>query len=201
MLKNGRQRGFTLIEALVTISILALLMALMAPSMAEWIRGTHVRNLAESIQTGLQKARMEALRRNKIVTFWMVSSNAGGSLDDSCALASNSGSWVISLDNPSGLCSTSASATATPKIVETYGAGPTAALMTVSALAADAATAATSVSFNGFGQILPSASALAIIDVTHTQPGARRLRLTVSSGGSVRMCDRDVTSGPTVCPP
>ncbi|MDB5883401.1 MAG: pilus assembly protein FimT [Ramlibacter sp.] len=201
MLRAGRQRGFTLIEALVTISILALLMALMAPSMAEWIRGTHVRNLAESMQAGLQKARMEALRRNKIVTFWMVSSNAGGSLDDSCALASNSGSWVISLEDPSSHCSTAASATASPKIVETYGAGVSAALMSVSGLTGNGAAAANSVSFNGYGQTLPSATALGIIDITHTQPGARRLRLTVSSGGSVRMCDRDVTSGPTVCPP
>jgi type IV fimbrial biogenesis protein FimT len=201
VLKTGSQRGFTLIEAIVTVSILALLMALMAPSMADWIRGTHVRNLAESIQTGLQKARMEALRRNKIVTYWMVSSNAGGSLDDSCALASNSGSWVISLENPATHCSMAASATVSPKIVETYAAGANAGVMTVSALAGDAATAATSVSFNGFGQILPSATALSIIDVTHTQPGARRLRITVSPGGAVRMCDRDVTSGPTVCPP
>jgi len=201
VLRAGRQRGFTLIEAIVTVSILALLMALMAPSMAEWVRSTHVRNLAESIQAGLQKARMEALRRNKIVTFWLVSSNAAGSLDDSCALASNSGSWVISLDDPSTRCSSAASATVSPKIVETYGAGANAAIMTVAAKAGDGVTAASSVSFNGFGQTLPSATSLGIIDVTHTQPGARRLRVTVSSAGAVRMCDRDVTSGPTVCPP
>jgi type IV fimbrial biogenesis protein FimT len=200
VLRASRHRGFTLIEAIVTVSIMGLLTALMAPSAADWIRGTYVRNLAESLQAGLQKARMEALRRNKVVTFSMVTSSANGLVDDSCALASNSGSWVISLEDPSTKCSTAPSATVSPKIVETYGAGLNAASLSVGGFKSDGTTAANSVSFNGFGQAT-SATALAIIDVTHVQPGTRHLRVTVSSAGAVRMCDRDVTTGPTACLP
>lgn len=194
MLRPSRHRGFTLIEAVVTVSVLALLMALMMPSMTDWIRSTYVRNLSESVQAGLQKARMEALRRNKAVTFWLVTSSGSGLVDDSCALASTSGSWVISLDDPSSHCSTPPSITATPKIVETYGAGINAGSLSVAGLASDYATAASSVSFNGYGQTVPSATSLAFIDITHTS-GARRLRVTITSAGAVRMCDRDVTAG------
>lgn len=197
MLRSRRHRGFTLIEAVVTVSVMALLMALMAPSMAEWIRSTHVRNLSESLQDGLQKARMEALRRNKVVTFWLVTSNASGLVDAGCALASNSGSWVISLEDPSGNCATPPSATTSPKIVETYGAGNNAANILVQALASDYATAATSVSFNGYGQAVSSANSLAFIKISHTQSGARRLRVSISSAGAVRMCDTDVPAGAT----
>lgn len=201
MLRAGRNRGFTLIEAVVTVSILALLMAFMLPSMSDWFRGTYVRNLSESLQAGLQKARMEALRRNKVVTFWLVTSSGSGLVDDSCALASTSGSWVISLEDPAGKCSTVPSATVTPKIVETYGAGINAGSLSVTGLASVGATAANSVSFNGFGQTVPSATSLATIDITHTEPGSRRLRVTISPAGAVRMCDRDVPAGATTaCP-
>jgi type IV fimbrial biogenesis protein FimT len=197
VLRSRLHKGFTLIEAVVTVSVMALLMALMAPSMAEWIRSTHVRNLSESLQDGLQKARMEALKRNKVVTFWLVTSNSSGLLDDTCALATNSGSWVISLEDPSSLCSHAPSATAAPQIVEAYGAGNNAASISVQALASDYSTAASSVSFNGFGQTVPSATSLAFIKVTHTQSGARRLRVSISPAGAVRMCDTDVPAGAT----
>jgi type IV fimbrial biogenesis protein FimT len=196
VLRAVRHRGFTLIEAAVTVSVLALLMALMAPSMADWIRTTYVRNLSESVQGGLQKARMEALKRNKVVTFWLVTSNPAGLVDDSCALASNSGSWVISLEDPSGKCSTGPSATDVPKIVETYGAGSNATSISVAGLAPDG-TVASSVSFNGFGQVVAPATSLATINITHTLPGARHLRVTISSAGAVRMCDQDVPAGST----
>jgi type IV fimbrial biogenesis protein FimT len=86
-----------------------------------------------------------------------------------------------------------------PKIVETFGAGLNAASLSVAGLTSGGAPAS-SVSFNGFGQPT-SATSLAIIDVTHAQPGTRRLRVAVSPAGSVRMCDQDVTTGPTACLP
>jgi type IV fimbrial biogenesis protein FimT len=195
------QRGFNLIEASVTLAVLALLTALMAPSVVDWLRGTQVRGVAEAAQNGLQKARMEALRRNQVVTLWLVSTATPGVLDNSCALASNSSAWVISVQDPSSLCATAPSPTTAPMIVESY-AGTAASGITVAGLAADGATAATSVSFNGLGQTVQSGTPLARIDVTHSLTGARRLRVAISTSGAVRMCDQDVSSTDVrACPP
>jgi type IV fimbrial biogenesis protein FimT len=168
--------------------------------MADWIRSTHVRNMAETTQAGLQKARMEAMKRNRVVTFWMVSRTASGGLDDSCALSATSGAWVVSMADPAGKCATAPSETAAPRIIETYTPGKTASGITVSGLAANGATAATAVTFNGYGQIERTGTPLARIDISHTDASARRLRVEISNSGSIRMCDRDVTApDPRAC--
>jgi type IV fimbrial biogenesis protein FimT len=189
-----------MVEASVTLVVLAMLTALMVPSVVEWLRSTQVRNVAEAVQNGLQKARMDALRRNQIVTFWLVSPSAAGPPDNTCALASDSGSWVISLQNPASLCATAPSPTTTPMIVETFGV--TGAGIAVGGLACDWTTAATSVSFNGLGQVVRTGTPLARLDIAHSLSGARRLRVVISAGGGVRMCDQDVDStDPRACPP
>lgn len=62
-----RNRGFSLIELMVVIAILGLLLAIGIPSFATWLRNVQIRNAAESLQSGLQFARTEALRRNERV--------------------------------------------------------------------------------------------------------------------------------------
>jgi type IV fimbrial biogenesis protein FimT len=195
VLSSGRQHGFSLIEALVTVSVLGLLLAAVMPSVSDWIRATNVRNIAESTQAGLQKARNEALKRNKVVTFWLVSPPTTSSPDASCALSSTSGAWVISLDNPAGKCDVAPSLGDEPRIIETYGPGKGALEVMVKAV--DAAGAdATSVSFNGFGQRV--GGGVAQIDITHgAGPTVRPLRIQVSVSGGIRMCDPAVASPDT----
>ncbi|MDB5872866.1 MAG: type 4 pilin N-terminal cleavage/methylation protein [Ramlibacter sp.] len=200
MLGSARQRGFNMIEVAVTMAILGVLMAAVLPSVSEYIRNTHVRSIAESAQNGLQRARAEALRRNKVVTFWLVSPSTAAPLDNSCAVSSASASWVISLDDPTGKCDIAPSLTVAPRTVEAYGAGQGANGITIAGLASDGTTAASSVSFNGYGQALQTGQPLSRIDVSHSNTGARRLRIQISTSGGVRMCDRDVTgSDPRVC--
>ena len=197
MLIQRRQRGFNLVEAIITLAVLGILVAAAVPSVTEWMRSTAVRNLAETTHAGLQKARMEAMRRNQIVTFWMVSATSAPT--DSCVLSATSAAWVVSLDDPTSKCGTAPSTTAEPRIVEVYGPGPGVAGVTVSGLDEDAA-AASSVSFNGFGQAVRTGKPLRSIDISHTNASARRLRLQIASGGGIRMCDRDVVSpDPRAC--
>ncbi len=199
MLAFPRQRGFTLIEAMTALAVLVLLVVVVAPSVRDWVTGTRVRSLASAIQNGMQKARMEALRRNQVVTFWLVSPATAANLDNTCALASDSGSWVISLDDPTSKCGIAPSAVVNPRIVEAYGAGLSAAGISVNGTAGDGATA-TAVSFNGFGQTVRTGSQLARVDVSSAVLGIRRLRVSISGGGSVRMCDQDVAAGdPRAC--
>jgi len=200
-----------MIEIAVTMTVMILLLLAAFPSMTDWLRNTRVRNAAESVQTGLQRARTEAVRRNQNVTFWLVAGSDERNVDNSCALSSASGSWVISLNNPAGNCAAAPSLTDDPMIVETHAAGDGAAGVTVAATAADS-SAASCVRFNGFGQVVDASTLpadncrpptqLTTVDLTHASSGARRLRVMVSAGGGVRMCDRDVAStDPRACPP
>lgn len=205
-----QQRGFTMVEVAVTMTVMALLLAAAVPSVAGWLRNTRVRNAADAVHLGLQRARTEALRRNVNVTFWLVSGADERIVDNNCALSSAAGSWVISLTNPAGKCATAPSPTAAPGIVETHAAGDGGSGVTVLAQTS-AAAAANCVRFNGFGQVVDAAtlpadtcrspSQIATVDVTHASGGARRLRVVVSGGGGVRMCDLDVAAtDPRACP-
>ena len=192
MLNAARQRGFNLVEVVVAVSVLGILLAATLPSMTDWIRSSHVRGLAETTQTGLQKARSEAMKRNKVVTFWMVTPTDTASPDDTCALASTSAAWVVSLDDPSDHCATAPSASLAPRIVETYGPGQAASGINVTAVDRDG-NATTSVSFNGFGQRV--GGGVAKIDIAHSaSTDVRPLRIEISTSGGIRMCDPRATA-------
>ena len=66
--------GFTLVELVVTISIVGVLAALAAPAFRELIAGQRVQAAASDLYTGLVRARSEALKQNVDVT---ISSTAG----------------------------------------------------------------------------------------------------------------------------
>ena len=57
-------RGFTLIEILITLSIIGIVLALGAPAFGEWIQNTQIRSAAESMLTGIKLARTEAAKSN-----------------------------------------------------------------------------------------------------------------------------------------
>lgn len=71
------ERGFSLVELMVTVAVLSLLMTLAVPSFNEWIQNGRIRTAAESIQNGLQVARAEAVRRNARVEFALVGTGGG----------------------------------------------------------------------------------------------------------------------------
>ncbi len=61
--------GVTLIELMITITILGILLILGLPESFIWMQNTRIRTAAQSISNGLQLARAEAVRRNTQVEF------------------------------------------------------------------------------------------------------------------------------------
>ena len=70
-----RQRGFTLTELLVAVSVVGIGAMLAAPGASTMITNRKVQGAAQSILDGLNTARLEAVRRNTPVRFAM---NADG---------------------------------------------------------------------------------------------------------------------------
>lgn len=181
-----RQRGLTLIELIVTVTVLSLILLMAMPSVASWLGNTHIRNLAGSLQNGLHTARAEAIRRNQPVSFWLVALNDPTTMGNECTLSGNSGSWVVSVDSPIGHCADAPSPGVAPKIVTARAAGSGG--IAVSAVQrADPGVSANVVTFDSFGRTT-NGDAIGSIDVS--APGnSVNLRILVSAMGSVRVCD------------
>lgn len=67
--------GFTLVEAMVVVSIIAILASLAAPSFSDFIASQRAKAVATDLYIALMKARSEAVKRNTNVT---LSQKTGG---------------------------------------------------------------------------------------------------------------------------
>jgi type IV fimbrial biogenesis protein FimT len=63
------RRGFTLVELMVTLALLALLMLAATPPLATWSANARVRGVAERLSNDLRLTRAEAMRRNRLSAF------------------------------------------------------------------------------------------------------------------------------------
>lgn len=186
-----RYRGFTLVEMAITLTVLAMMLMLAMPTIGVWLSNARIRNAAETIQTGLQTARLEAVRRNENVSFYLVSLTDSNVMDNSCALSSSSGSWVVSTSSPAGQCGGTAALAARP-IGDAGGrVRISAGHSTDTSDKTMLGSAATTVTFNGFGRIVNTDTMVNRIKVTGPDDNVNyvNLMLIVDSGGGVRMCD------------
>jgi len=194
---NTRPYGFTLIELLIVLAVTALLLFVGLPGMITWIQNMQIRTSAEGLQAGLQLARAEALRRNTLVRFQLVDT-----LTSACVLSPNGTNWIVSMQDPTGLCDV-AEIDPDPNAPPATRLAPLAiqkrsgAEATPNAVVA-AAGGATTLTFNGLGRVT-GPTPITQIAVSNSggpcQPAGRMrcLQLNISSGGQVRMCDPIVT--------
>ena len=166
-------RGFSVIELMVTVALVALLMVIGMPMYGTWLQNSQLRASAESIMAGLQFARSEAVRRND---------TQGVQL----ALAGNAWSVYAVAD--------------TATILRQGGGADLAANAVVTPNPADK-TNVTFTSL-GLTQDPVTKLAITVdIDVTHASRQCiadggdmRCLRVQVRSGGLVRVCDPSVAT-------
>ena len=86
-------RGFTLIELMVTIAVVALLAAVATPAMVTLMNSNRLSSTAGELTAALQLARAEAVRRSAPVT---VCGSADGLV---CADGADWASWIIAGQN------------------------------------------------------------------------------------------------------
>lgn len=192
-----KQRGFSIIEVAVVLVVIGMMLMGAMPTISEWLRNAKLRNQAEAMQSGLQQARNEAVRRNQPITFYMVTGDSGNVLDDSCTVSASGTSWVISVRTPAGACDSAPAVTSTdstnPLIVRTHVGADGGSGVSVSGLASDGSTAASSITFDAFGR---ASGNLTRIDIAYAsaRDSDHPLRVDISPAGTVRTCDTTVTS-------
>lgn len=180
--RRGPLRGFSLVELVVAIALLALLLGLAAPSFATWTRNAQVRSVGDALQSGLRQAQAEAVRRNRQVVFFLTTSKACTTAAESAA---NGAYWQIrTVPLMAGEAAEPLQCGVLNDVAEGVGiTGPRAVCLNSSgrqvANAAPGVTGAT---------CTLSATGTSIYDLAVT--GAdRALRVTLTLGGQVRLCD------------
>lgn len=166
---HRRPRGFSLIELMMALALLALLLVLAAPNYAAWVADAQIRAGAESIVGGMRVAYAEAIKRNQPVEFV---------LDPT----TGTGGWTVQL-----------AADGTVLRTEVFGEGAK-----LAAFAATPG-GTTMVTFNALGQIVANDDAsgtLTEVAVTYSTGTVNTRPLTVLVGGGrtgIKLCDPAVT--------
>lgn len=88
-------RGFTLIELMVTIALIAILASLAAPNIQQFVSRSTIRAVSNDFSLAMQRARTEAINRKECVVMCM--SSTASSASPTCT---NSGSnwgvgWIV----------------------------------------------------------------------------------------------------------
>ncbi|WP_240648572.1 GspH/FimT family pseudopilin [Variovorax beijingensis] len=198
----SRQRGFTLVEMVITFAIMALLAALAMPSMLGWVRNNKIRTVSDSLQNGLRLAQAEATRRSRQVVFALTDDKPAGASTAYTAKTDGS-NWAI--ETVAALTEDGTGAFVEAGVLRDVGSnvmisGP--AAICFNALGRLVANASPGVTGANCG--LPSSSAhVYTITMSDQVTGDRPLKVTVALGGQIRLCDPSRTlssSQPDGCP-
>jgi type IV fimbrial biogenesis protein FimT len=184
-------RGFSLIELMIVVAVLALLLAFGMPALSTWAVDARIRSIAESLQNGLRLAQSSALQRNRVGVFTLT--DAAPSWQ---AAPSTSGiNWYVRtlpLAGSDEASSTRASDFYIEGNAVTSQSGITVsgpAQLCFSPLGVQTAASGT------YGSLDVSCNVTnpATYTVSSTVAGSRRMNVLVYPGGRVRMCDPSKT--------
>jgi type IV fimbrial biogenesis protein FimT len=190
-------RGFTMIELLVTISVIALLVTLSIPSFRTWVNNQQTRAAAETIQNALRLAQSTSLHQSRSVTLCLTDATPSSSLvsagNTNCVTSGKN--WFVQMRS---LFTGEAPAGADQSALYVRGGtlGNVSSNVTITLHGA----AGTGLTFNSLGRLTGEAGS--VYYTFENDYGDHALAVTVDVGGQVRMCDLSHTSLnlPDACP-
>jgi type IV fimbrial biogenesis protein FimT len=187
--------GFTLLEAMVTLTVFAILTVIAVPNMRTWIMNNKVRGVADALQNGLRLAQSEALRRSRQVVFVFTDTATPTAIP--LAAAAGASGWAV-YTVPS-----MAAGLETPQFIQAGELSNASLAVTIASAPATAV-----ICFNSAGRLVGNLTA----NVTAITGGAgcnqpvgaqtftvaaapgsdRPMQVTLGLGGQVHMCDPNV---------
>ncbi len=206
MLSPRPTAGFTMVELLIAMSILAIVVGLGVPAMGSYLHNAKLASVTSSFYAGVQAARTEAIRRNIQSQFVLTDlplSTVG--LANAAGLAAANGrSWVVRSQIPAGGFD--------PILVDKKSsnegeASAVAPSVVVNCVLPGGCTGV--IPFNGFGGTADNQAYR--INISNPAAGAcapggpvRCRSITVSPGGHITACDSTIPLGTLndtrVCP-
>lgn len=184
---RSKQRGITMMEIMVTLAIIAILLAIGVPNLSVWLQNTQVNATAESVMSGLQLARAEAVRQNTRARF-MLPGAAGLS---SWAVASDSLTAQGTFPNP--VQNSGAKEAGSNARLGVSASTPALTQCCTTAIAAGTGMGGNpspGVVFNAFGQSVADSTITKISRIDVTNPGTtRRLVILISDSGAAKVCN------------
>ncbi len=171
---DRKQTGFTLIELMVTVAVFAVLASFAVPSYQNMIENSKIKTVTDSILTGMQIARAEAVSRNSQVQFDFRS----GAAWTVCVSPASAGNCPDPDDLTTIDSRTVNEGSATHVTVSEGGSGGPYV-------------------FNGFGGLESPTTSTQIDIGNNALSGSRDLRIVVGVGGAVKSCDPALDSGGT----
>ncbi|MGM9488806.1 GspH/FimT family pseudopilin [Ideonella sp. YS5] len=190
------QRGFSLIELVIAITIVALLLLVAVPALQSWVSDARVRTAAESFQNAVRLAQAEAVKRSRTAVVMLTDSTP--SID--AKPNKNGKRWVVRLlersttDDDEGSLFVRGGGEASSGDVTVGG---DISLICFNALGQQTGLSGTA---NGLSVDCDKSDNTA---VSFSRISGRTLKVLVNLGGKVRLCDAEKTfseSQPDGCP-
>lgn len=191
LIDSRMNRGFSLVEVMVVITLMVILVMLAMPSLGIYTENSKIRSVAEAFASSAQKARTEAIRTNQAVQLILTTDSPVIANVGTSNLSSTAGNWIVR--------SVSDDATPVYTFIEgkdaREGSGRSDASTSVSISGVSNSAATSAITFNSAGST--SLGARWLVDFTSSSAACtpvRCLRVIITSSGQIKMCEPAATA-------